>query len=632
MRHRRPAAPAASTCTRLAAGALCAGLLLQGTASADILTDLQGYYSFETETGSVAPNAARALGRPGFDNDGARLQGGEPAAPSVPLSTAAGTFRAGTGALACDGDGDYADLSVNPVAVDQDFTVSVWFKPQTGGAGLTGSNRAFVMESKPAYAISFGLRAAASPGFTTFQIYSDVATGTDPNQGIDLPNEEVDNWHHFVCVYTAATNEMTGYLDGEPLYLIVPPDVLSGITGFNTGTFRSANARWFKGFIDEQVFWQRAITEGEAKALFTAGGAGKTFTTLSGEAANAALKTGLTAYYGFDSETERVVPNLAIALGAPGFENDGAILNGDFNTPGSLAPPLTNEAAQARSGTRALLCDGINNCAVIDGNPVDQTQSWTVSAWFKPETDGLGYGSTGTRGFIYETGTNYPISFGLRGGAGGDETNFQLYTLTSTNAASFVDHMVPNEELDQWHHILETYDATTGSIIAYLDGEATYSIETAVENVPVPLQTYSGFRLGTYRAADGRWFRGLIDEVGLWQRPLSAAEAATVYTTGKAGLALTEAGPGLSLADFKPVAGAPGAFELSWNSTPGLKYSIEASSDLTDWSTTLVEEAAATAAVTAFRIYPTFPAPAGALYDPGAQAGGKRYYRVRLKL
>lgn len=632
-RRTRPVRPPAARCfSRLGAGVLCAGLLLRGAASADLLTDLQAYYTFESETASVAPNTARTLGHPGFENDGARLQGGEPATASVPLSSAAGSFRAGTAALACDGDADYADLAVCPVMVDQDFTVSVWFKPQTGGAGLTGAVRSFVMETKPGYGISFGLRAGGSAGTTAFQIYSDALTGTDPNQSVDLPNEEVDKWHHFVCVYTAEDNTMLGYLDGQMTYQLTLPDVLSSATGFNTGTYRSNNGRWFKGFVDEQVFWQRALTEAEATALFTGGDAGKSFATFSGEAGNATLRTGLTAYYSFDSQIDRAVANAAVALGAPGFEGDAALLVGDYSEPGTVLPPLTNAAADARSGTRALLCDGLNNCAVIDGNPVDQTLSWTVSAWFKPQTDGLGYITSTNRGFIYETGTNYPISFGLRGGPSEEQTNFQLYTLTSANQASSVDHMVPTEELDQWHHILETYDATTGLITAWLDGEAVYSIETAIEGVPVPLQTYSGFRLGTYRGVDGRWFKGLIDEVALWQRPLSASEAISVYTTGKAGLSLTDAGPELSLAGFTPIAGAPGAFELSWVSTPGLKYAIEASSDLADWSTTLVEEAAATAAVTSFRIYPTFPAPAGALYDPGAQAGGKRFYRVRLKL
>lgn len=614
-----------------------AGLLLMlaglstPRASADLLTDLPGYYSFESQTAGTVPNGARDLSSPGFQDDGARLRGGESVTSSVPLSTEAGTFRAGTGALACDGNGDYADLPVSPVIPTEDFTVSVWFKPQTGGAGFTGTTRGFVFESKPAYAISFGLR-AGSAGNTSFQIYADIATGTDPNQSFEMPNSEVDQWHHFVYTWTAEEGAVRGYLDGELRYEMLVTEPLSDFTGFNTGTYRNGDGRWFKGFIDEEVFWQRAITQDEVTALFTEGGGGKSFSAISGEAANQSLKTGLTAYYPFDTHTDRAVANAAVALGAPGFPEDSAMLTGDYASTVNVIQPLTDDALLARAGKGALLCDGVDNCAVIDGNPVDQTQSWTVSVWFKPDTGGVGYIGTGSRGFIYETGVNYPLSLGLRGGASGEDTNLQLYTLRSDNSAAFADYGIPNSDVDQWHHFIETYDVTTGDLTGYLDGQQTHLLSDKVGDSQVLLQTYTGFRLGTYRGADGRWFKGLIDETAMWQRPLSAAEAAQVYSLGKQGLALTiPPGKGPEITGFSPVPGSPGVYELTWATTAGLKYSVEATSDLSDWSTSMAEDVPATGASLSFRIYSTFPAPQGALYDPGASSGTKRFYRVKLK-
>ncbi|MES2707049.1 MAG: LamG domain-containing protein [Verrucomicrobiota bacterium] len=635
LRHRRRASTFPSTRPgkrRVAGGlALLATPLLCQPAQADLLTELKGYYPFESQAAGSAPNVARSLGMTGFDNDGARLFGGESGAASVPLSIAPGTFRAGTGALACDGTGDFSDLAVSPIVVTGDFSVSVWFKPQTGGAGLTGTARAFVFESKPAYAVSFGLR-AGSGGNASFQFYADITEGADPNLSYELPNSEVDQWHHFVYTYDLANTTVKGYLDGELRYEIFLPAPLLDITGFNTGTYRSANGRWFSGFIDEQVFWQRALTPEEIGAVFTGGGGNKTFAVISAEAGNAALKTGLAAYYPYDSHNDREVANAAVALGAPGFAGDSALLTGDYVTPDNIVPPLTTEASQARSGTGALLCDGVNNYASIDGNPVDPTLGWSVSAWFRPDTGGLGYESAATRAFIYETGVNYPISLGLRGGAASDTTNIQMFSLLNTGTAVFAGYELPSAQLDQWHHFAQVYDPGAGTITGYLDGVVTHTLSDTVDGTQYPLQSYTGFRLGTYRVADGRWFKGLIDEVAMWQRPLAESEVRQVLALGQAGVALTGGGPAPEITGFTGVPGSPGAWQITWTTTAGLKYALEASSDLKDWSTTLAEELPATGTSLSFQIVPSLPAPAGALYDPGAAAGKQRFYRARIKL
>ena len=602
--------------------------LFSASAWADLRTDLTGYYSFESETAGTVPNAARALTLPGFANDGARLFGGEAAAASVPLSSQPGAALAGAAALACDGDGDYANLTVAPVSTETDFSVSVWFKPQTGGAGLTGAVRAFVFESEPAYAISYGLR-AGSAGRTNLQLFADLATLPDVSQNYEIPNAGVDQWHHLVLTCNVETGVVTGYLDGAARYQFTLAGPLSPIAGFHTGTFRSANGRYFKGFMDEQVFWQRTLTPGEATALYTGGTAAESFVAISAREGNQALRTGLTAYYPYDGHSDRVVANAAVALGAPGYAGDGAELKGDFIAPGIILPPLTNDPGLARAGNRALLCDGINNYAGINGNPVDRALSWTVSAWFRPDTGGLGYGTAATRAFIFESGATWSISFGLLGAANPQETTYQMYSLLNTGTSLAVSLDRPNTGLDQWHHFAQTYNAATGAIIGYLDGVAALSLSTVVGATRVPLQTYSGFRLGTYRDADGRWFKGLIDEVGMWQRPLDAGEVQLVYALGNAGLAIPAAGAGLGSTGFTAVPGHAGAHEISWSTTAGLHYAIEASGDLTDWSTTLAEEIPATGPSLTFRIVPAFPAPAGALYDPGAADSGQRFYRVR---
>jgi hypothetical protein len=204
-----------------------------------------------------------------------------------------------------------------------------------------------------------------------------------------------------------------------------------------------------------------------------------------------------------------------------------------------------------------------------------------------------------------------------------------MFTQFTNGGSKTADLNVSNAQLEQWHHFMQTYDATTGVITGYLDGVATHTLTDDVGGVRFPLQTYAGFRLGTYRAADGRWFKGLIDEVAMWQRALAPGEAAMVYSLGNASVPLSSSGAGLAVTAFGKAAG--GGYEIAWSTTAGLKYSLEASSDLIDWSTELVAEVAATGASMNFIISPNFPPPPGGLYDPGLDGAEKRFYRVALK-
>jgi hypothetical protein len=163
-----------------------------------LLDSVTGYYPFETQVGGVVSNAARTLGYAGFSQDEAILNGaeGDPSAILPPYTTNLAKVRAGAGALDCDGSGDYGDIIGNPLTVGQDWSVSAWFKPDTGGLGyLTTGTRAFVFEtSGTAYPISFGLRGGTA-GNSNFQLFSDYVTGTDPSRDFQVANTNVDRWH-----------------------------------------------------------------------------------------------------------------------------------------------------------------------------------------------------------------------------------------------------------------------------------------------------------------------------------------------------------------------------------------------------------------------------------------------------
>ncbi len=104
----------------------------------------------------------------------------------------------------------------------------------------------------------------------------------------------------------------------------------------------------------------------------------------------------------------------------------------------------------------------------------------------------------------------------------------------SLNTALWEDVAISNTVLqeDVWYHVAGTYDGSTARI--YVNGLLENSVETAG-----PLLSSSGgaMKIGQEGAAgdDPEFFNGLIDEVELFNRALSADEIASIYDAGSAG-------------------------------------------------------------------------------------------------
>ncbi len=80
-----------------------------------------------------------------------------------------------------------------------------------------------------------------------------------------------------------------------------------------------------------------------------------------------------------------------------------------------------------------------------------------------------------------------------------------------------------------WHFISFTYDNTTGTWNFYIDASTTGS-STAVTAI-APVNT--DFRIGVGQWSSSDYFQGLIDDVRIYNRALSAAEIAAIYNAQK---------------------------------------------------------------------------------------------------
>lgn len=188
-----------------------------------------------------------------------------------------GTPRAGTGALALDGTGDYLDVTaLVPMAAP--WSVAAWYRTDVA---YSGTARGFVFETSGGYPVSFGLREGSSTGDTSHQAYTQLVPASGPNQAVEIADgATVGVWHHILLVHTPATatqaGAVTGYLDGVPQYNLTVPagSTLASADGFHIGTYRTADGRWFDGSIDEVAMWTRALPPMEVMELHQRGVAG----------------------------------------------------------------------------------------------------------------------------------------------------------------------------------------------------------------------------------------------------------------------------------------------------------------------------------------------------------------------
>ena len=642
---------------------------LTTSAPAALLDKLQGYYTFESQTNGATPNMARAFGYTAFTSDSGTLLKPVPIAGSVafpPWTNAPDKVLVGTGVLDCREDSDYATTTDLPIWDQQsDWTISCWFKPDTGGTGLFGTTtRMFILETAGSTApISFGIRGTTSTnadgvGMCDFQFYSWYADGTKPYVDYLVPTNQVDQWHHLVIQYdpedrsfgTNTYGMMRGYVDDSLVCQMAPTDIFIGYYGFNFGTYRGADGRWLRGQIDEAAMWERVLNTNEIATLYNAGTNKQTLaSTIASGGAAAQLTNTLVAYWDFDgnygTNTSWVIPNRAIAVGGRGIFPSGSgdltMVGGTF-APGTIItyPGLGTNGSIVGSGS--LLCNGTNVYVNVPGNPLDPQQDLTVSAWFKPDTGGTGMAGTSTRYFVFETtdptATWAPISFGIRGTTvkdtnGNPTCDFQWYGHFSDNSKPYYDVYVPVSQVDQWHQVMQIYrkvsdNPYTNSMECWLDGVLQTNLLVTKTNAY--LTNLAGFNFGTYRAASTRWFKGQIDECALWQRALGSNEVVQVYTNGLAGVSvLALATPQITALKSSTV--PAGSYLLSWRAQAGLKYSVFASSDMLNWQPAFVTGYTTASGTATIIISATQPAPNGGYYDPGLQGATRRFYRVQVQ-
>ncbi len=213
---------------------------------------------------------------------------------------------------------------------------------------------------------------------------------------------------------------------------------------------------------------------------------------------SAGITNGLVAWYKLD-ET-----NGTTAASSVGTGLDGTITG-------------TTASASWRLGRmdRAFEFDGTNDqITVSDADDLDVSNAFTLSAWVCPHANDAEAGTTNVQTLVEKTGA-YSLVLSDR--------RPQISVPGLTTNLFDVSNRVPQK---LWSHVAAAYDGT--NMVLYLDGA-----EVSSTNVTGTVQTNAAnLGIGTTLGTTNRWFDGLIDDLRIYNRGLSSAEAHEVYTLG----------------------------------------------------------------------------------------------------
>ncbi|MBI4159563.1 carbohydrate binding domain-containing protein [Candidatus Wolfebacteria bacterium] len=458
---------------------------------------LVGYWSFD-----VGKGGAKAVDMSGRGNNGTLTN----------MNTTAAWVAGKIGqALNFDGVDDYVNVGdpasgILDFGSGQDFTVAAWVKSTM--PAVLNKYPIFVAKdndaggSRQAYVMSLH---QSTGTLWFFQIYVS-GTGYSVNGRTNIAD---GNWHFVVGVRQGST--LYSYEDGTLANSAAGSSgSISNATSLGIGLDignDSSNCCEYSGQVDDVRVYNRALSAEEIKRLYR-----QTSPQMNASQANK-LRQGLVGMWTFDGND--MSGNTAIDRSGNG--NNGTLTNGPQKTIGKIG--------------QALNFDGVDDYVDAGNNSsLNDLGASTVSAWIYPK--GWGENSYG-RIFDSDSCCSSWYIFHLdNDGTAPDKTlrfnvDFDSTDLTRSGAANLI-------TLNQWQYVVVTWDgaAAASGVKFYVNGVESSSYGQEANGVTSRVTGSPSLALIGNRTNADRTFKGLIDDVRIYNRALTEAEIRQLYKAG----------------------------------------------------------------------------------------------------
>lgn len=258
---------------------------------------------------------------------------------------------------------------------------------------------------------------------------------------------------------------------------------------------------------------------------------------------------------------------------------DGAISNGTWFTP-------------AKVGSHALQASGGDE-VVCDPAAISTTDDLTLSWWMIDNQ--TSYGTVMDKSFessasgfdilVRPTSTeDSPLRFRIGG--------WQAYGGWGSECRLPIDAYEDGE----WVHITCVYNSETDTASIYVNGElpanGDLNPKTGIAGDDGYCEGPNNAEASLYLRGGKETFTGVLDDVAMWDRPLTADEVKTVFESGPLAVEVPDVDLAITAFDF---ASGDEEFTLTWNSIEGANYAIKYSTDLVTWDLDLDDSIAGAA-------------------------------------
>jgi len=196
-----------------------------------------------------------------------------------------------------------------------------------------------------------------------------------------------------------------------------------------------------------------------------------------------------------------------------GNGNNGTLVNGPSFDSGNLG---------------SIEFDGVNEYVTGGGNITNSLfseNSYTLCAWFNWR--GGGGGSDGRNYLLQNGGTNYPLSLEINS-RDFNPPRFATWQHTTTGNNHHNSNSTHTVNQNQWYNFIVS-NGISNTIKMFVNGNEIFSTSTRSGD----LLSFSGFRIGTHRSNNNRWFDGKISQSLIYNRALTADEVSQNFNATK---------------------------------------------------------------------------------------------------
>lgn len=465
--------------------------------------------------------------------------------------------RIGSHSATFDGSGDYLDTGwqANVGATDA-LTIMFWMKSGTGNTHIGGASN-----TSPSSYFRFLF---SSGGYITAYLRANDGSTYDIPSFYTDGELNTDLWEFYAMVYDGPNSKAHAFLNGRlentKDFPAGWPDLATG-RNFYIGTYNFNGSAYgsnnYNGEIDEFAIFDAAFTPEEIQRVYQ-----HQRSAFGGSYTSKVFDVGQNI--GFDSVAassplpygKPITPNIETTATYSGILNSSgngtvnqglvALYHFDENSGTTAYDASGNSHHATKTGTGTLSEVGHAgrlgrawylydwHYQVAHDTDFD-TAHFTVGAWIHPNTNQFGssmkwrgiaakghHGSNVSRwNFRHYYNASFPnkafpaIALGFADTNIGTSGIYEVYADTPFNPG-------------RWNHIFATFDGTT--VRLYLDGvlikSATQDDDGDTFAASALASETGDFKMGGYG------FDGLVDELGVWNRALSAAEIKELYLRG----------------------------------------------------------------------------------------------------